>query len=239
MVNMKVITTGVKELDEILTGGIPEGNAVLLAGSCGTGKTILSEEFLFRGAKENKEVGIYISLSESRDKIIQNLEGFGFYDPELTENGLIKILDITEDARLVNLEPLTVNGIINMIASIIRDSGAKRVVIDSITGICNTLGSDRKIREFIFELGLQLSYMDCTTVFISEVPPMSHQYSVYGVEEFIADGVIILGYYEDKGELIRTLQVVKMRGVDHSRKKQIMEITSDGIVLKPLFEELM
>ena len=235
---MKLISTGVKELDDLLTGGIPEGNSVLLAGSCGTGKTILSEEFLFKGAKDDNEVGIYISLSESMSKIIQNLEGFSFYDSELIEKGLIKILDITEDARLVNLEPLTVNGIINMIASIIRDADAKRVVIDSITGICNTLGSERKIREFIFELGLQLGYLDCTTIFISEVPPMSHQYSVYGVEEFIADGVIILGYYEDKGELIRTLQIVKMRGVNHSRKKQIMEITSDGIVLKPMFEEL-
>jgi len=235
---MKLISTGIKGLDELLTGGIPEGNSVLLAGSCGTGKTILSEEILFKGA-ENNEVGVYISLSESRDKIIQNIEGFSFYKPEFLENGMIHILDITEDARLVNLEPLTVNGIINMIASIIRDGGAKRVVIDSVTGICNTLGSERKIREFIFELGLQLSYLDCTTIFISEVPPMVHQYSVYGIEEFIADGVILLGYYEDRGELIRTLQTVKMRGVNHSRKKQIVEITTDGIVLKPTFDEIL
>jgi circadian clock protein KaiC len=230
------IKTGIAELDEILTGGIPRGSAILLSGSCGTGKTILAEQFLFHGAKEHDEMGIYISLSEPRDKIIANLEPFKFYDAKLVEDDKIKILDITQDARLVNLEPLTVSGIINMISSIIRDSGAQRVTIDSITAICNSLGNERNIREFIFELGLQLGYLDCTTIFISEIPPMNFQYSVYGIEEFIADGVILLREHEDKGELIRTLQVVKMRGVNHSRNKQILQINEDGIILKPMFE---
>ena len=230
------IKTGIVELDELLVGGIPRGSSVLLSGSCGTGKTILAEQFLFNGAKEHDEMGIYISLSEPRDKIISNLEPFKFYDANLVEKDKIKILDITQDARLINLEPLTVSGIINMISSIIRDSGAQRVTIDSITAICNSLGNERNIREFIFELGLQLGYLDCTTIFISEIPPMNFQYSVYGIEEFVADGVILLMEQEDKGELIRTLQVVKMRGVNHSRNKQILQITEDGVVLKPMFE---
>jgi len=230
------IKTGITELDDILNGGIPKGSSVLLSGSCGTGKTILAEQFLFYGAKEYDEIGIYISLSEPRDKIIANLEPFKFYDPKLIEEDKIKILDITQDARLINLEPLTVSGIINMVSSIIRDSGAQRVTLDSITAICNSLESERNIREFIFELGLQLGYLDCTTIFISEVPPMKFQYSVYGVEEFIADGVILLMEHEEKGDLIRTLQVVKMRGVNHSRNKQVLQITEKGIVLKPMFE---
>jgi circadian clock protein KaiC len=233
---VELVKTGIAELDEILGGGIPKGNSVLLAGSCGTGKTILAEHFLFSGAKNSDEIGIYISLSEPRDKIIANLEPFSFYDPKLVEEDKVKILDITQDARLINLEPLTVNGIINMISSIIRDSEAQRVCIDSITSICNSLGSDKNIREFIFELGLQLGYLDCTTLFISEIPPMVFQYSVYGIEEFIADGVILLREHEDKGDLIRTLQVVKMRGVHHSRNRQMLQITSAGIELKPMFE---
>jgi KaiC/GvpD/RAD55 family RecA-like ATPase len=233
---VELVKTGIAELDEILSGGIPKGNSVLLSGSCGTGKTILAEQFLFAGAKNNNEIGIYISLSEPRDKIIANLEPFSFYDPKLVEEDKVKILDITQDARLINLEPLTVNGIINMISSIIRDSEAQRVCIDSITSICNSLGSEKNIREFIFELGLQLGYLDCTTLFISEIPPMAFQFSVYGIEEFIADGVILLREHEDKGDLIRTLQVVKMRGVHHSRNRQMIQITSGGIELKPMFE---
>jgi len=231
------IKTGVAELDDILDGGIPKGHNILLAGSCGTGKTIFSEQFLFAGAKDYDEIGIYISLSESREKMIANLESFKFYDSKMMEQNKIKIVDITQDARLMNLEPLTVNGVMNMISSIIRDSEAKRVVIDSVTAICNSLGTEKNIRDFLFELGLQLEYLDCTTMFISEVPPMEFTYSVFGVEEFIADGVILLREYEDKtGNLIRTLQVVKMRGVDHSRARNVLEITKDGIQLKPMFE---
>lgn len=230
------IKTGIEGLDSLLDGGIPQGHLILLAGSCGTGKTILSQEFLFTGARESDENGIYISLSESRDKMIRNLEEFGFFDTDIVESNKIRIVDITQDARLMNLEPLTVNGIMNMITGIIKDSKAKRVVVDSITAICSALSDDRNIRDFLFEIGLQLQYLDCTTIFISEVPPMKFQYSVFGIEEFISDGVILLSEFEDKGDLIRTLQVVKMRGVDHSRNKQIMQITKEGIELKPMFE---
>jgi len=211
--------TGIEGLDNILGGGIPRGQSVLLAGSCGTGKTILCQQFLFTGAKEFNETGVYITLSESRDRMLKNLESFEFYDKELIESDKIKIVDITQDARLMNLEPLTVKGIMNMVTSIIRDSDAKRVVIDSVTAICNSLGNERNVRDFLFELGLQMQYLDCTSIFISEIAPMKFQYSVFGVEEFIADGVILMREHEEKGDLIRTLQVVKMRGVSHSRNR--------------------
>jgi len=233
---MKKLKTGVEELDRILEGGIPAGHAVLLSGSCGTGKTILTQQFLFTGAKKFNEVGLYISLSESRDKMMENLSGFDFYDQKIVDEGKVKILDITQDARLMNMEPLTIKALMNMISSIIRDSKAKRVVIDSITAICNSLETERNIREFILELGLQLQYLDCTTILISEVQPMSLRYSVYGIEEFIADGVILLREMEQKADLLRTLQVIKMRGVNHSRTRQILEITEEGISLKPWFE---
>lgn len=230
------VKTGIEGLDNILEGGIPKGQSVLLAGSCGTGKTILCQQFLFTGAKEFDETGIYISLSESRDNILKNLESFEFYDKELIESDKIKIVDITQDARLMNLEPLTVKGIMNMVTSIIRDSDAKRAVIDSVTAICNSLGTERNIRDFLFELGLQMQYLDCTSIFISEIPPMKFQYSVFGVEEFITDGVILMREHEEKGDLIRTLQVVKMRGISHSRNRHIVEISTTGVELKPMFE---
>ena len=233
---VKKIKTGITELDNLLNGGIPEGHLILLAGSCGTGKTIISQEFLFTGAREFDENGVYITLSESREKMIKNLEEFTFFDTDTLKSNKIRIVDITQDTRLMNLEPLTVTGVINMISSIIRESKAKRVVVDSITSICNTLGDNKSIREFLFELGLQLQYLDCTTILISEVPPLKFQYSVFGMEEFISDGVILLSEFEDKGDLIRTLQVVKMRGVDHARNRQIMQITREGVELKPMFE---
>ncbi|MEA3254610.1 MAG: ATPase domain-containing protein [Candidatus Altiarchaeota archaeon] len=233
---LKRVKTGIEGLDALLGGGIPQGHVVLLSGSCGTGKTILSQQFLFTGAREFDDTGIYISLSESKDKMIKNLESFEFFDNNLLESHKIKIVDITQDARLMNLEPLSVKSIMNMIVSIIRDSDAKRVVLDSVTAVCNSLGNERNIRDFLFELGLQLQYLDCTTILISEIPPMKFQYSVFGIEEFIADGVILLTEFEQKGDLLRTLQVVKMRGLGHSRSKNLLEITQKGMELKPIFE---
>ena len=79
-------------------------------------------------------------------------------------------------------------------------------------------------------------YLECTTILISEIPPQVFKYSVYGVEEFIADGVMLMTEFERKGELIRAFQVIKMRGVKHSRNKYVMKILEDGVNLIPLFK---
>jgi len=233
---LEKIKTGIEGLDVILDGGIPRGHCVLLSGSCGTGKTILSQQFLFTGAREFNETGLYISLSEPRDKMLAYLQDFEFYDKGLIESGKVKVVDLTQDDRLVNFQPLTNKSLMNAISSVIMDSKAKRVVLDSITVICNSLGNQVNIRDFLFELSLQLKYIDCTSILISEVPPMTFQYSVYGIEEFITDGVILMRELENKGDLLRTLQVVKMRGVAHSRSRNIVEISQKGIELKPMFE---
>lgn len=230
------IKTGIESLDVLLEGGLPKYHCVLLAGSCGTGKTILCQQFLFTGAREFNETGIYISLSESRDKMVGYLEQFQFFDRRIIDENRIRIVDITQDARLMNMDPLTAKSMMSMILSVIRENNAKRVVIDSITAICNTLGSKAAIREFLLELGVQLQYLDCTTVLISEVPPMAFQYSVFGIEEFISDGVILMRELENKGDLLRTLQIVKMRGVAHSRNRNILEISGRGVELKPMYE---
>ena len=229
------IKTGVPGLDGILGGGLPRGHTVLLAGSCGTGKTILCEEFLFNGAKEG-EPGIYIALSEAKDKILKNLDNFKFFDQSILDNGMMRFVDITTDARLKGMELQNVPGIISLMRNVIEENNAKRVVIDSITHLAEALGGEEKIREFVFELGLQLSYMDTTMILISEIPPQKFVYSVFGVEEFIADGVILLTEFERKGDLIRALQVIKMRGCDHSRSKHILKITDEGVNLIPLFK---
>jgi KaiC/GvpD/RAD55 family RecA-like ATPase len=231
----ELIKTGISGLDGILGGGIPRGHTILLSGSCGTGKTILCEQFLFNGAREG-EPGVYIALSEPKEKILKNVDNFKFYDQKLLDSNMVKVVDITTDARLKGMELQNVPGIISLMRNLIEENNAKRVVIDSITHLAEALGGEEKIREFVFELGLQLSYMDTTMILISEIPPQKFVYSVFGVEEFIADGVILLTEFERKGDLIRALQVIKMRGVDHSRSKHILKITEEGVNLIPLFK---
>jgi circadian clock protein KaiC len=229
------LKTGIKTLDEILQGGIPKGHSVIIAGGCGTGKTILAQQFLFAGAKEG-ETGVYLSLSEPREKIIKNLEDFTFFERKIVESNKVKIVDISSDARLKGIGLQNPDEIMDLIREIVQETQAKRVVVDSITALAANFGDDVKIRNFIYELGFELMYLDCTTMLISEVPPQVFKYSVYGIEEFIADGVILMTDFERKGELLRAFQVIKMRGVNHSRNKYVLKILEDGINLIPLFK---
>jgi circadian clock protein KaiC len=229
------LETGVKGLDEILNGGIPKGHCVLLAGSCGTGKTVMCHQFLFNGA-DRGENGVYISLVEPADKILKNMASFSFYQQKHVDEGRVKVIDMTQDVRLKGIEFSNVEGLIGIIRGIIEESEAKRVAIDSITALCENIGERNKIRDFVLELGFQLMYLECTTIMISEIPPQTFKYSMFGVEEFIADGVILLSDFERKGDLIRSLQVIKMRGVAHSRNKQVMKIMDEGINILPMFK---
>ena len=80
----------------------------------------------------------------------------------------------------------------------------------------------------------------CTTLLTSEVPPRIFQFSQYEIEEFIADGIIFLGDTERKGDLIRTLQVVKMRGTSHGRTKYVLNMSSkNGIELAPMLKSTL
>jgi len=234
--------TGIKRLDELLGGGIPRGSCVLISGSSGVGKTILCTQYLFNGATQFGEAGTYITLTEPLFKTLRNLQGFTYYDEDAVKSGTIGILDMRTMATRLGLKKgivllETPEVILEVIEEAVMKNSSKRLVLDSITAICYALRDVDKIRAFIFGLGTLLAGLDCTVLLTSEVPPRQFQYSRYGVEEFISDGVVMLDHFERRGTFIRTLQVIKMRGVDHGREKQILDISQDGVRLLPLYEE--
>ena len=129
------------------------------------------------------------------------------------------------------------NALLDVLKDIADELNVKRLVIDSITALCYRLQSKEMIRNFIFRLGSSLASMNCTTILTSEVPPNELKYSQYGIEEFIADGIIFLGDINRSGDIIRTLQIIKMRGTPHDRTKSAMNIsTMGGVDLTPLFK---
>lgn len=237
MAENDICKTGIIGLDKILDGGIPIGDSILMAGSSGTGKSILSLEILFRGAKEFGDNGVYISFTEPRNKMIRNIKKFGFYDGDIIKRGSVRLLDSNVAPKL-RLSPSLMNskGLSILVYEVAQETGAERLVIDSITSLCQHLKDRSEIRKFLFRLGEKMMDMKCTTFLISETPPTKFQYSVFGVEEFISDGIIFLSEYEYENSLERTLQVIKMRGVAHSRVKHGMIITREGIVLTPIIK---
>ena len=241
MTKNELCSTGVKELDIQMSGGIPVGSTVLLTGSSGSGKTTLSMQYLFHGAR-NGERGVFFTITEPLFKLTKNLEGFRFYDKKLIESGMVNIIDLRIISERLGLdtEKYTVEdagALLDILKDIADELDAKRLVMDSITALCYRLQTREMIRDFIFKLGTSLAIMNCTTILTSEVPPNTYKFSQYEIEEFISDGIIFLGDEQRKGDLIRTLQVIKMRGIEHSRTKFSLHISAQrGIELIPLLK---
>jgi len=231
------VSTGVRRLDEMLDGGIPQGSIVLVAGSSGTGKTILGLQYLFDGARKG-ERGVYISHTEERSSIIKNLEGFSFFSHDILEKGLVKIIDSSVFSELDSLEENTSAGVVGIFKDIVETNNPKRVVVDSITSICDLFGQAHfPLRKLIFDLRRVLRVYNTTTLLLSEIPPLQVKYSKYGMEEFVSDGIILLQDINAEKQMKRSMIVMKMRGVAHSRDVQAVIIKSDGIMLETLIGE--
>lgn len=233
--------TGIVELDQVLRGGVPKGNVVLLAGGSGMGKTTLALEFLAHGAEQG-EPGLLLTVTESVAVIRRNCLEYAFMQAGFLDDGRIRIVDLRAVLQRMGMDPghgeLSEPSVLaEALEAIVREYGIKRLVVDSITAICQRLGQAGKIRDFVFRLGLGLQDLGCTTLLTSETPPREQRYSMFGVEEFIADGIVFLSEVERNNDLIRTLQVIKMRGTEHSRAKFMMDISEFGIGLAPLLRK--
>ena len=234
---MERCETGIEALDAILAGGIPRGNMVLVAGSVGTGKTTLTLEFLIRGA-ERGERSLFLSVTEASAKLVQNVASFEFFKTSLIEDGSLVMVDLPAvTARLGfdrdELSHEDLDLLLRTIRDLVKNLGVRRLVLDSITSLGYRIPREEQIRDFLLRLGELLAEADCTALIVSEIAPEPGRYSTRGVEEAIVDGIILLRNIRRLGDILRVLQVVKMRGTPHSRALYVLELTPIGILLAP------
>ncbi len=203
--------TGIPKLDDLLRGGIPRGGITLIAGGPGSGKTVFAAQFLYYGATELDEKGIYVCFGESAETLKQYLLTLGWNFEELERQGKIRILDLFTTSE-ENLE-----AVLNTILDEARVFEARRLVIDSITALA--LAYDRKVNVRILVSLMQkfLRKMGCTTLLITETAWGSTGIGS-GVEEFIADGIVLLETAFDGVEFKRRLAVIKMRATEHDMR---------------------
>ncbi len=232
--------TGIDAIDHILNGGIPRGNTVLVSGSVGTGKTSICIEFLIRGALEG-ENSLYLSVTEPTDKLLKNVIPFDFFDDHLAKQGKLQFVDLPKIYEELGIDKEDMDFkearlLASRIASIVEEQKIRRLVLDSVTSVCYRIKDQERIRDFLLRLGTLLSAKGCTSLLVSEIRSTEEGYSRWGVEEALADGVIVTGNLERRGDLLRTLQVVKMRGTTHSRAKYVLDLTTSGVLLVPLLK---
>jgi len=224
---MKLLSTGVKGLDDMLGGGIPEGKIILVCGGTGTGKTIFSMQVLLQ-ALSRGEVCVFTTLEEPMPSIRQNLLALGWNLSEWEKKGLLRCLDfrmvptssLAKDREAGDYQLST-----SEILTVIDATRAKMVAIDPLTSLIIQEARSGRKRFLIGEFFESLRKLGCTVIVTSETSP--HEGDFY-MEQFLADGVILLGKDVRDYQLVKTLRIDKMRGLAYDEQPRRYTITDRG-----------
>jgi len=219
---MDRVKTGIEGLDEMLNGGIPTGRHVALYGGPGAGKTSFCFEFLYQGAKMG-ENGLYISLEETAEDIIDNMKS--------TFPMLSDTTQLIQEQKLEIVKPdsLDLEAVANILEDRITSNDIKRAVIDSATMIRLSFKSEIEYRQTLFEFLSLLRNLDVTSITTVEASTAKRAEMTYDIEHFVMDGIINLYNLDREDRRVRALEIFKMRGTDHSRDLVPFKVTPQGI----------
>ncbi|MBS1148687.1 MAG: repair protein RadA [Myxococcaceae bacterium] len=221
--------THIDKLDEVLGPGIPRGSSLLIGGVAGTGKTVLSLEFIYRGALAG-EKGILFSFEETEERLRAAATGLGWDLDRQIERGMIEIVFIPQPDIMVEAHLL-------MMQRRIEAMKARRVVIDSVSVFLHKVTSPQLSREKIFHLCSLVQNAQAVGFFTTDIPYGSNQVSRFGVEETVVDGVVILSSVEEGQERERYLEVYKLRNTAHLKGRHNMVIGKGGVAIFPRYGE--
>jgi circadian clock protein KaiC len=218
------IPTGISGLDDILYGGIPELATVIIAGSPGSGKTTLATQMAFNLAKSGKKILYLTTISESKMKMIRNLSAYSFFDHKLLEDKVV-FVDISRAIYEKSVESIS-----KEIDRLVREHVPDLLIIDSIKAIRDLLGSEERMRDFVFKFSMILPVWEITTFIVGEY--LEKDVSTFP-EFAIADGIIYLYGQEEPRFQRRFLRILKMRGSSYKEGQHLFKITEDGIRVYP------
>jgi circadian clock protein KaiC len=222
----KRLSTGIAALDEMMGGGVPEGDSLLIAGSSGTGKSLLATQFIAAGLRAG-EAGIVAVFEERPEEYAERASTFGLDLNTSLNNGSLEI---------IYLRPLdlSVDEMMQELIDVVQRTGAKRLVIDSLAGFEMALapGFRTDFRESLYRMIFALTGIGITILSTLEMEENFNKFpfSSYLIS-FLTDDIIRMRYVEIDGQLRKIMMVVKMRGAAHSNDIREYNITSDGIAV--------
>jgi KaiC domain protein len=219
------VTTGVAGLDEMLTGGIPEGHVVLVMGLPGTGKTCLGLGFLAEGVAKG-EKGVFLSLEEDVPELLESARQFGWPLDRAVQDGHLKMVRLDPKQAKQSLERIQ-----SELAKEFKQFGARRIVVDSVSLLNMLSDTEPSRRSTLFALAAACRAAGATTVLTAEANPEHPEVSRDGLSEYVADGVIVLGYStaDDGHRVGLALRILKMRRTAHVRSVQPYVIGANGL----------
>lgn len=222
------VKTGILELDEMLHGGFMRGDAVMLAGAAGTGKTTLALQYLVNGVKMG-EPGVYVTFEELPDQIYRDAMNFGWDLRALEEQNMFRLVCTSPDVMLEAGES-------NIIDESVKDIQPKRLVVDSLSHL-EMFVEKGNLRMEAYRLIMHLKNKGLSSILLWESPQITG--STFTVTDvgmsFLVDGIVLLKPVEIESSMRKALVVLKLRGSDHDKKLREFQITKSGVKIEGAF----
>ncbi|MES2609150.1 MAG: circadian clock protein KaiC [Pseudomonadota bacterium] len=225
--------TGIAGLDEITEGGLPAGRPTLVCGAAGCGKTMLAAEFLVRGAIDHGEPGVFMMFEESADELTQNMRSLGF-DLDKLQRQKKLALDFVrvERSEIEETGEYDLEGLFIRLGYAIDSIGAKRVVLDTVEALFAGVPNHAILRSELRRLFRWLKDKGVTAIITAERGESA--FTRYGLEEYVADCVILLDHRIADQVSTRRLRVVKYRGSAHGTNEYPFLIGRTGVSVLPI-----
>ncbi|HEV2401001.1 MAG TPA: circadian clock protein KaiC [Candidatus Sulfotelmatobacter sp.] len=225
--------TGILGLDEITQGGLPKGRPTLVCGSAGCGKTLLSMEFLVRGATQFGEPGVFMAFEESTEELTQNVRSLGFDLNKLVKQKKLALDFVrVERNEIEETGEYDLEGLFIRLNAAIDSIGAKRVVLDTIEALFSGLQNEGILRAELRRLFRWLKDKGVTAVITGERGDGT--LTRRGLEEYVSDCVILLDHRVTDQVSTRRMRIVKYRGTTHGTNEYPFLIDEDGFSVLPI-----
>jgi len=231
-VNDHKVRTGIPGFDMLISGGLKTGKSIVVSGPPGSGKSTFGMQFIYNGAMDFDETGIYVTMVQSPEELIKDFKEYGWEIDKLIKEEKILLIDarpfkmtessMDDDSGYASLN-FQFDYLGQMISRGIKKINAKRLAIDSISTFTMQYANQFEIRQGIQHLIQILEEQHCTSILISEnlenrTPP----------EWYAASGIVLLNYEQKINSMERRIQVLKMRGIKHSEHSYPIRFTNTG-----------
>jgi circadian clock protein KaiC len=237
MLGLTKLPTGIPGFDQIAYGGVPKGRSTVVAGTAGSGKTMLALQFLVAGVRDYDEHGVFVTFEEAPTDLMDNVRAFGWDMAQMVADKQIAVVDATPDPADEAIEAGTydLSALLSRIEAAIRRVGATRVILDAIGALFPQFSDGNIVRRELHRILAGLRKLGVTTLTTLERIDDDGDVGRFGVEEFVADNVVLLRNRLEREMRRRTIEILKFRGATHQKGEYPFTIdATEAVTVLPL-----
>ncbi len=229
------LLTGIPGFDHVAMGGLPARRATVVAGQAGSAKTVFAGQFLAEGVRRG-EPGVFVTLEEPAADLRANLATLGWDVPAWEAAGDWRFVDASPLSTAAGTSPYSLETLTAQIGHAVDATGGERLVLDSLNAVLALHEDGAATRQRLRTLIASLRAMGLTMLLTVETPgDPGGTLSRYGIEEFVADNVVLLRNVREGAFRRRTVEVLKMRGAMHHKGDVAFTVLpGKGLVVLPV-----